>query len=224
MLYIFLWRIAACKCALPVRHIDFGLRDYGTATWEGGDAECDHKKGTLQSGKTTLHPGTNQNDKRNFDGMPYHDTCAKCGSVRIDNQIGLEPSPEEYVEKLVQVFREVWRVLRDDGVLFLNLGDSYNGSGGAGGDYTVGGLKEGQPRYPGRKINTLKPKDLIGIPWRVAFGLQADGWYLRQDIIWAKAISGVIRKGSAMPESVRDRFCKSHEYIFLLTKKGKILF
>jgi DNA modification methylase len=128
-------------------------------------------------------------------------------------QIGLEPTPDAYVEKLVAVFREVRRVLKDDGTLWLNLGDSYNGSGGAGGDYNDGGLKEGQPKYPGRNIHALKPKDLIGIPWRVAFALQADGWYLRQDIIWAKP--------NPMPESVTDRCTKSHEYIFLLTKSAR---
>jgi DNA modification methylase len=130
-----------------------------------------------------------------------------------EGQIGLESTPESYVEKLVAVFREVRRVLADDGTLWLNLGDSYNGSGGAGWDYNDGGLKEGQPKYPGRNIHALKPKDLIGIPWRVAFALQDDGWYLRQDIIWAKP--------NPMPESVTDRCTKSHEYIFLLTKSAR---
>ena len=131
----------------------------------------------------------------------------------MDEQIGLEQTPAEYVQKLVSVFRECWRVLRDDGTLWLNLGDSYNGSGGAGGDYKEGGLKEGQPKYPGRKLTGLKSKDLIGIPWRVAFALQDDGWYLRSDIIW--------HKPNPMPESVTDRPTKSHEYIFLLTKSQK---
>ena len=126
------------------------------------------------------------------------------------DQIGLEETPEKFVDSMVQVFREVKRVLRDDGTLWLNLGDSYNGSGGAGGDYNKGGLKEGQPKYNGRNITTLKPKDLIGIPWKVAFALQSDGWYLRQDIIW--------HKPNPMPESVTDRCTKSHEYIFLLSK------
>ncbi len=128
----------------------------------------------------------------------------------VAGQIGLESTVEEYVQTLVEVFREVRRVLRKDGTLWLNLGDSYNGSGGAGGDYGPGGLREGQPRYPGRRLEGLKPKDLIGVPWRVAFALQADGWYLRSDIIWAKP--------NPMPESVTDRPTKSHEYVFLLTK------
>lgn len=131
----------------------------------------------------------------------------------VYGQIGLEESPDAYVEKIVAVFREVRRVLRDDGTLWVNLGDSYNGSGGAGGDYSKGGLKGGQPKYPGRKIDRLKAKDLIGIPWMVAFALRADGWYLRQDIIWSKP--------SCMPESVTDRCTKAHEYIFLLSKSAK---
>jgi len=102
----------------------------------------------------------------------------------VEGQLGLEKTPEEYVEKMVEIFREVRRVLKKDGTLWLNLGDSYNGSGGAGGDYNKGGLKEGQPKYSGRNVGTLKPKDLVGIPWRVAFALQSDGWYLRSDIIW----------------------------------------
>lgn len=113
----------------------------------------------------------------------------------------------------MEVFDECWRVLRDDGVLFLNLGDSYNGSGGAGGDYNTGGLKEGQPKYPGRNEANLKPKDLMGVPWRTAFALQDRGWYLRSDIIW--------HKPNPMPESVTDRPTKSHEYIFLLTKNKR---
>jgi len=134
----------------------------------------------------------------------------------VSGQLGLEKTPEEYVAKMVEVFREVKRVLRDEGTLWLNLGDCYNGSGGAGGDYNKGGLKEGQPKYPGRKIAGLKPKDLVGIPWRVAFALQADGWYLRSDIIW--------HKPNPMPESVTDRPTKSHEYIFLLSKSAKYYF
>src|SRR5690606_34643417 len=131
----------------------------------------------------------------------------------VEGQIGLEATPEEYVAKLVEVFRGIRPVLRPDGTVWLNLGDSYNGSGGAGGDYNEGGLKEGQPRYPGRRVKGLKPKDLIGIPWRVAFALQADGWYLRSDIIW--------HKPNPMPESVTDRPTRAHEYIFLLTKSPR---
>jgi DNA modification methylase len=143
-------------------------------------------------------------------------------------QIGLEDTPAAFVAQMVEVFREVRRVLRDDGTLWLNLGDSYassppgnttkgvssksglNGVNGASGKYRETleaghATKRDTSRLPG-----LKPKDLIGIPWRVAFALQADGWYLRQDIIWAKP--------NPMPESVQDRCTKAHEYLFLLSK------
>ena len=132
-------------------------------------------------------------------------------NYNVEGQLGLEDTPEEYVERLVGIFAEVKRVLRDDGTLWLNLGDSYNGSGGAGGDYNEGGLKEGQRKYPGRNVDSLKSKDLVGIPWMVAFALRNDGWYLRNDIIWKK-------KGGGMPESVTDRCSTSHEHIFLLAK------
>lgn len=131
-------------------------------------------------------------------------------------EIGTEKTPEEYVRNLVAILQEVRRMLRPDGILWLNLGDSYNGSGGAGGDYNPGGLKEGQPKYPGRNISGLGPKQLLGIPWRVAFALQEDGWILRQDIIWSKP--------NPMPESVKDRCTKSHEYIFLFSKSPKYFY
>lgn len=137
----------------------------------------------------------------------------------VDGQLGLEATPDEFVEAMVAVFREVRRVLRDDGTLWLNLGDSYAGSWGARGrgDGTNAARPDlevkhgtGAPNRHGFPSLGVKPKDLIGIPWRVAFALQADGWYLRQDIIW--------NKPNPMPESVRDRCTKAHEYIFLLTK------
>lgn len=193
----------------------YGLRDYGTARWEGGEEGCEHvqiKRASLDSGLRNdgrKHKGLYEGEKATKIEIAYRDTCRKCGAIRVDNQIGLEPTLEEYVANMVAVFREVWRVLRKDGVCWLNLGDSYNGSGGAGGDYNPGGLKEGQPRYPGHNASNLKPKDLVGIPWRVAFALQADGWYLRSDIIWAKCLSGGTRlyaktqKGE-MPTTVKD--------------------
>lgn len=131
----------------------------------------------------------------------------------VDGQIGLEETPEIYVNKLVEVFREVRRVLKDDGVVFLNLGDSYAGSG-KGGQSEEKRSENWQPTYANKGMTYgLKPKDLIGIPWMVAFALRADGWWLRQDIIWAKP--------NPMPESVTDRCTKSHEYIFLLTKSAR---
>lgn len=134
--------------------------------------------------------------------------CLRCGAWR--GALGLEPTPEMYVEHIVQVFREVRRVLHPRGTLWLNMGDSYAGSGGAGGDYNAGGLREGQPRYPGRRPAELKPKDLCLMPARVALALQADGWWLRSVIIWDKP--------NPMPESVTDRPTTSHEYVFLLAK------
>lgn len=132
-------------------------------------------------------------------------------------EIGLEETPEEYVEKLVSVFREVKRVLKDDGTLWLNLGDSYcNPSKPGGGDPTIKTRNIGKSEYRSNMPAGLKPKDLIGIPWTVAFALRADGWYLRQDIIW--------NKPNPMPESVTDRCTKAHEYIFLMSKSKKYYF
>lgn len=137
-----------------------------------------------------------------------------------DGQIGLETTPDEFVAALVAVFREVRRVLRDDGTLWLNLGDSYGATGGntamTGGKHDADrGKKMGFGKLPKTETG-LRPKNLLGIPWRVAFALQADGWYLRQDIIWSKP--------NPMPESVRDRCTKAHEYIFLLSKSPRYYF
>jgi len=135
----------------------------------------------------------------------------------VNGQIGLEETPEEYVNKLVDVFREVRRVLREDGSLWLNIGDSYAANRSYQVPSTKGGLKHSDSQSAGGKSSTipkgLKQKDMIGIPWRLAFALQADGWYLRQDIIW--------HKPNVMPESVKDRCTKSHEYVFMLTKSPK---
>ena len=135
------------------------------------------------------------------------------------NQIGQEETPEEFIQSLVEVFREVRDVLKDDGVLWLNIGDSYyNYRPGTGGlpKQTVSRTNQDLPEQCNRRANKLdglKEKDLIGIPWMLAFALRADGWYLRQDIIW--------HKPNPMPESVKDRCTKSHEYVFLLSKNKK---
>jgi DNA modification methylase len=139
-----------------------------------------------------------------------------------DGQIGLERTPDEYIQRLVDVFREVKRVLRDDGTLWLNIGDSY--AVGGGGNYSKSAKQTGHGEHitnvrnrPGWLSSAgLKSKDLIGIPWMLAFALRADGWYLRQDIIW--------HKPNPMPESVRDRCTKAHEYIFLLSKSERYFF
>jgi DNA modification methylase len=136
----------------------------------------------------------------------------------IEGQIGLERTPDEYVETMTRVFREVRRVLRDDGVLWLNIGDSYNGS--APNRTGQHGYEDGRTnrtdRFSTGGVPGLKPKDLCGIPWRVAFALQADGWYLRSDIIW--------HKPNPMPESVTDRPTKAHEYVFLMTKNARYFY
>ena len=152
----------------------------------------------------------------------------------VEGQIGLEESPEAYVSKLVEVFREVRRVLKKEGTLWLNLGDSYAGSWGNSGhrpelDHTSsyqrgkkteyfsrGGWDQRREVPPNQKVAGCKPKDLIGIPWTVAFALRADGWWLRSDIIW--------HKPNCMPESVTDRPTKAHEYIFLLSKSKRYFY
>lgn len=143
----------------------------------------------------------------------------------VKGQHGNEGTPQEYVANLVSIFREVKRVLKPSGTAWLNLGDSYNNRN-SGGHGSTGGRDKSTLRSQPPPIGTtptrkgfdpaLKHKNLIGIPWRVAFALQSDGWYLRQDIIWSKS--------NPMPESVTDRFTKSHEYIFLLTKSGQYYF
>jgi DNA modification methylase len=128
-------------------------------------------------------------------------------------QLGLESSPDAYVASLVTVFREVWRVLRNDGTCWVNLGDSYNADGRKGRAYMGTGKNKGYSAWVNKTGFGTKHKDLVGIPWRVAFALQADGWYLRADIIWSKP--------NPMPESVTDRPTKAHEYLFLLAKSAR---
>jgi DNA modification methylase len=197
----------------------WGLRDYQTGQWEGGSAECDHKKVTPGAAKSTLKCGQKANGHQQ---EGFNSVCAKCGARRIDQQLGLEATPEEYVSRMVEVFRGVRRVLRADGTLWLNLGDSYGR--GARVD-NVNDNKRGLSSntghcaltvangYGGAQREHMRNKDLVGIPWRVAFALQADGWYLRSDIVW--------HKPNPMPESVTDRPTKAHEYIFLLTKSER---
>ena len=191
----------------------WGLRDYGTGEWIEGDPACSHKRDSKHSELiTTGH--------RNFDGAVgdgiYKDKCKRCGAERKDRQIGLELTPESYVQKMVDVFREVRRVLRADGTLWLNLGDSYSGSGKGPAGNLGGDERHLEEKHTKIIPEGLKQKDLVGIPWRVALALQADGWYLRQDIIW--------HKPNPMPESVTDRCTKAHEYIFLMTKSANYHF
>lgn len=178
----------------------YGLRDYGTGKWIGGDPNCPHRRVSKFSERTIT--GHHQSELAgNVGDAIYKTVCPLCGATREDKQIGLEETPEEYVSRLVDVFREVKRVLKDDGTLWLNIGDSYCGTG-----------DKGEIRDP----KGYKAKDLIGIPWMLAFALRQDGWYLRQDIIWAKP--------NPMPEPVKDRCVKSHEYVFLLSKSQRYYF
>ena len=195
----------------------WGLRDYGTGTWLGGDENCDHQ-GKPMATKANINKncGTG-NDVKNAQAMEFFkDFCGKCGAERVDEQIGLELSPEEYVTKMVEVFREVRRILKDDGVLWLNLGDSYSGNNSRASNNGRAGYGNPREGVFQRTGDGLKPKDLVGIPWRVAFALQADGWWLRQDIIW--------HKPNPMPESVTDRCTKAHEYVFMMTKSPRYYF
>ena len=207
----------------------WGLRDYGTGEWIGGDPNCSHKRDSKQSELT-------QTGHRNLEGAVgdgiYKDKCKRCGAERKDRQIGLELTPSMYVQKIVEVFREVKRILKKDGTLWLNLGDSYATTSGGmeqlrdmGKDTPSYGKIKYSDGYEGvsqkgkseaKKRDGLKHKDLIGIPWRVAIALQSDGWYLRQDIIW--------HKPNPMPESVTDRCTKAHEYIFLMSKNPNYYF
>lgn len=206
----------------------YALRDYGTGTWVGGDPNCDHVIGSFGS---SCSVGSHKKMKELGMQAPGNITksvCPKCGAVRVDAQIGLEETPEEYIERLVEIFREVKRLLKDDGTLWVNIGDTYYGSGGGRGtgyhDSRIDVLQScnkgfndmGNVPKITNKRDDIKPKDLIGIPWMLAFALRADGWYLRQDIIW--------HKPNPMPESVKDRCTKSHEYIFLLTKSERYYF
>ena len=207
----------------------YGLRDYGTGTWIGGDPNCPHFRTSHFSAKNKTEHKNLLEMKGVADSIDKK-VCPLCGAVRKDQQIGLEETPEMYIEKLTAVFHEVKRVLKNDGTLWLNIGDSYWGSGSRGYDFTdkftdASEIQKGSkgttdlhniPKLIGKTDTGIKNKDLIGIPWMLAFALRNDGWYLRQDIIW--------HKPNPMPESVKDRCTKSHEYIFLLSKKSHYYF
>ncbi len=199
----------------------YGLRDYGTARWEGGDPACDHKPKRLKKGRNENRPTFGDSYATHGTQLIAHGkrtACDKCGATKTDLQVGLEESPEAYVARLVEVFREVRRVLRDDGTLWLNLGDSY--ANDAASQHDPGPRLEGRANVPtpqkSWRVEGIKKKDLLGIPWMVAFALRADGWYLRSDIIWAKP--------NPQPESVTDRCTKAHEYLFMLAKSPTYFF
>ncbi len=207
----------------------YGLRDYGTAQWEGGDAACDHRQAAIRTRRNLAQAANacdggnrspdNRSDKDAL-GLPFREVCEKCGARRIDQQIGLEPTLDVYLSRLVAVFAEVRRVLHPSGVCFVNMGDSYAG-GGRGGNpeesafrkqaTNVGSLVPPSPVPIG-----MKPKDRLLVPFRLALLLQADGWWVRDIICWAKR--------APMPESVTDRCTQSWEPIFMLTKAARYYF
>lgn len=213
----------------------WGLRDYGVppSIW-GGDDECDHQWGDEIAVNATNHTDkarwNHTRNGRDEEQPPEKRVswlrtkvkqgsyCQRCGAWAGAH--GLEPNYSLYVENEVRIFAEVRRVLRPDGTLWLNLGDSYATGAGKVGDRPGGGAQGDRSRdiaamTPANRMPQLglKPKDLRGIPWRVAFALQADGWWLRQDIIWSKP--------NPMPESVTDRCTKAHEYLFLMSKSER---
>ncbi|KAA9159458.1 site-specific DNA-methyltransferase [Amycolatopsis acidicola] len=202
--------------SLPARSVDcvvtsppyWGLRDYGTGTWVGGIPGCEHLAAAGRDGKAPQR-------------------CRRCGARREDDQHGLEATPQDYVDRLRGVFAQLHRVLADTGTVWLNLGDSY--SAGLPGHTstpmrasTLAGrtaalpLRESVRRAAVSRTRALPPKNLIGMPWRVAFALQGDGWILRNAIVW--------HKPNAMPESVRDRLSNRYEMLFLLTKQQQYYF
>lgn len=189
----------------------WALRDYGTGVWEGGDAACDHTvPHTYNTGFNERWGNSAGQAKQEQQGKrQYARQCPRCMAVRVDQQIGLEDTPEEYVETMVEIFRLVRRCMVDGGTLWLNLGDTYagggRGPGGAKQQTNAGSVGLGKLGVP----TGLKRKDLVGIPWRVAFALQADGWWLRQCIVWEKP--------NVMPEPIHDRPTTAHEFIFLLS-------
>jgi len=215
-------KVQTCVTSPPY----YGLRDYGTGTWIGGDENCSHKRDSKHSDKTIT--GHANKDLTVGDAI-YKTVCPKCGAERKDLQIGLEETPQQFINNLVEVFAGVWDVLTDDGTLWVNLGDSYSSHKDCKSTpqtFALGTAKEQAPvmdKGKSRirdsrmlKAQGFKNKDLMGMPWRLAFALQDFGWYLRQDIIW--------HKPNPMPESVKDRCTKSHEYIFLLSKKPNYYF
>lgn len=219
-----------CICTSPPY---YGLRDYGTAVWEGGDPECEHKSnrtGSLERKEEDRKRGekfgyASSSNFSNYgerwtDSSVYRNICGKCGARRIDAQIGLEPTLDEYLETIVAVCRELRRVLKPSGVVFLNLGDSYcstdkwgGGVGGNNGKHVVatdGSVPSWAVRTKKEKQRGLKPKDLCLVPERLGIALQADGWWVRSRIVWEKK--------NPMPESATDRPTSAHETVWMLTK------
>jgi DNA modification methylase len=197
----------------------WALRDYGTATWEGGDINCDHVQqyNSMQSAKSTLGGRESEDtleDKRRQMHTQYKDICAKCGAKRVDQQLGLEPTFSEYINKLCNIFDEVKRVLTKDGTCWVVIGDTYSGM-------KVGNTNEIVPKELNKATfikqkQNIPDKSLVMIPFRFAIEMVNRGWILRNTIIWYKP--------NCMPASVKDRFTVDFEYVFFFVKNKKYWF
>lgn len=200
----------------------WGQRIYATARWAGGDPNCDHEAARKKT-RFDYPLNEKQGSNKGSDLRIYKAECPTCGANQVDGQLGSESTPDEYVKQMVNVFREIRRVLRPDGVVWLNLGDSYATHHGSGKGYDHNFRDPLLSEEIGHTFNRpygssigLKEKDLVGIPWMVAFALREDGWYLRRDNIWFKP--------NPMPESAKDRPGTTHEYIFQLTKSRQYFY
>jgi len=202
----------------------WALRDYGTATWEGGDPNCNHRIDRFGNRKVTDKTNIDQSKQGSVSGeyVPDGQACPKCGAIRKDKQLGLEPTFQEYITKLCDIFDEVKRVLKKTGTCWVNLGDTYAGSGCGTNDYCTPASKSIQGHrfdytFQGKqpKID-LTAKSLCLIPFRFALEMQSRGWILRNVIIW--------HKPNCMPSSVKDRFTVDFEYVFFFVKNKKYWF
>lgn len=212
--------------SLPADHFDcvvtsppyWGLRDYGTGKWVGGDPNCDHRSPTMRDGRNELagSEATNSYQLK----LSHRSACGRCGAVKVDQQLGLEPTLGEHIDTMVDVFREVRRVLKPTGTLWLNYGDCYatspNGRSAADTKATGNDDRTFRDKPFSTIGGALKAKDLCMIPNRLAIALQEDGWWVRSEIVWAKP--------NPMPESIKDRPATAHEKIFMLTKSSRYFY
>jgi DNA modification methylase len=215
---------------LPNDHFDvvstsppyWGLRDYGTATWEGGDADCEHRSPTMREDRDEHRAALAGSAATNSAQLllAHRSACGRCGAVKVDSQIGLEPTLEEHLAVMVRVFEEVKRVLKPTGTLWVNYGDCYatspNGRSAADAKAAGGDDRTFRDKPFSTIGGVLKAKDLCMVPNRLAIALQEAGWWVRSEIIWAKP--------NPMPESVSDRPATSHEKIFLLSKRPRYFY